>query len=118
MTATTRLLIVFVKLNSKALNSSEHVKQLGHNSDTENRQEKGAVTHDVEHEVVSQGRGAVNPHQNAVLQRGAEAHGQPVRARAWPLISRPVKGDKTSPFTEDIGCSSYKRERTKDNRRI
>lgn len=64
----------------------------------------------MEHDVVSQTRSAVDAHQNAILQRGAEAHRQTVHARARPLVSRPVVGDETSAFPEDERCSSCGKE--------
>lgn len=66
----------------------------------------------MKHDVVSQARSAVDPHQNSVLQRGAKAHRQAVHARARTLVSRPVVGDQTSAFSEDerrSGCEKKKK---------
>lgn len=59
-------------------------------------------TYYVQHEVVTQARGAVNPDQNAVFQGGAEADGQPIRPGARPLIGWPVEGDEAASFAKDV----------------
>ena len=60
----------------------------------------------MQHEVVSQAGGAVDAHQDALLQRGAEAHRQPVRAGAGPLVGRPPEGDQPAALPEDVGGPS------------
>lgn len=67
-----------------------------------------ALTYNVEHEVVSQARGAVDADQDPILERSAKAHCQPVRTGAWPLVGWPVKGYEASSFPKDICCSSWK----------
>ncbi len=69
-----------------------------------------ALTYDVEHEVVSQAGGAVDADQDAILERGAKAHCQPVRTGARALVGRPVKGYEASSFPKNICCSSWKRQ--------
>lgn len=59
-------------------------------------------TYYVQHEVVTQARGAVNPDQDAVFQGGAEADGQPIRPGARPLIGWPVEGDEAASFAKDV----------------
>lgn len=59
-------------------------------------------TYDVEHDVVAQTRGAVDADQDAVFDGGAEAHCQPVRPCARPLIIGPRVCDQTPSFTKDI----------------
>lgn len=59
-------------------------------------------THDVEHDVVAQTRRAVDADQDAVLDGGAEAHRQPVRPRARPLVIGPRVRDQPASFAEDV----------------
>lgn len=71
-------------------------------------------THDVQHDVVTQAGGAVHPHQDSVLQGGAESHGEPVGARAWPLVVGPRVGDEPAALPEDEGgarCRGKERRR-------
>lgn len=56
----------------------------------------------MQHEIVSQAGGAVDPDQDAVLQGGAEADGQPVRPGARPLVVRPLERNEASSFAEDV----------------
>ena len=60
----------------------------------------------MEHDVVSQTRGAVDAHQDPVFDGGAEAHRQPVGPRARPLVVGPRVRDQTPSFTEDVGGAS------------
>lgn len=62
--------------------------------------------YNVEHDVVAQAGGAVNADQDAIFDGGAEAHGQPVCARAWPLIIGPSVRDEAPSFTEDVRGAS------------
>lgn len=64
----------------------------------------------MEHEVVSQARGAVDADEDAIFDGGAEAHSQPVRTGARALVGRPVKGNETPSFPKDVRCSGWKRE--------
>lgn len=59
-------------------------------------------THDVEHDVVSQTGGAVDADEDAVLDGRTEAHRQPVRPRAGPLVIRPRVCDQTPSFAKDV----------------
>lgn len=59
-------------------------------------------TYDVQHDVVAETRGAVNADEDAVFDGGAEAHCQPVRPCARPLIIRPRVCDQTPSFTKDV----------------
>lgn len=67
----------------------------------------------MEHDVVSQTRGAVDTDQDAVLDSGAEAHCQPVRPRARPLVVGPGVCDQTSSFTKDVCGASWRDTRSK-----
>lgn len=60
-------------------------------------------THDVQHDVVAQAGGAVDADQDPVFDGGAEAHGQPVRPCAWPLIIGPGVGDQAPSLPKDVG---------------
>lgn len=60
-------------------------------------------THDVQHDVVAQAGGAVDADQDPVFDGGAEAHGQPVRPSAWPLIIGPGVGDQAPSLPKDVG---------------
>ena len=64
------------------------------------------LTHDVQHDVVSQARGAVDADQDAVLDGAAEPHGQTVRPRAGPIVVGPGVGDQASALPEDVGGAS------------
>lgn len=57
----------------------------------------------MEHDVVAQTRRAVDADQDAVLDGGAEAHRQPVRPRARPLVIGPRVRDQPASFAEDVG---------------
>lgn len=70
-------------------------------------------TYDVQHDVVAEAWGAVDADQDAVGDGGAEAHGQPIRPRARPLIVGPRVGDQTSSFPKDIRGTSCTETRTK-----
>lgn len=59
-------------------------------------------THDVEHDVVAQTWGAVDADQDAVFDGRAEAHRQPVRPCARPLVVRPRVRDQPSSFPKDV----------------
>lgn len=63
----------------------------------------------VQHEVVPQAGSTVDADQDALLQGGAEAHGQPVRAGAGPLVGRPHERDEASALPEDVRCPSWRR---------
>lgn len=67
----------------------------------------------MEHDVVSQARGAVDTDQDAVLDGGAEAHRQPVCPCARPLVVGPCVCDQTSSFTEDVCGASCRDTRSK-----
>lgn len=67
----------------------------------------------MEHDVVTQTRGAVDAHEDAVFDGGAEAHCQPVRPCAWPLIIGPRVGDQTPSFAKDIGGAGCGNTRSK-----
>lgn len=47
----------------------------------------------MQHHVVAQTRSTVDPDQDAILQGGTEANGQPVRPCARPLVGWPVERD-------------------------
>lgn len=68
------------------------------------------LTYNVEHEVVSQAGGTVDADQDAILERGAKAHCQPVCTGARALIGWPVKGYDASSLSKDIRCSSCKKQ--------
>lgn len=59
-------------------------------------------THNVEHDVVPQTRGAVDADEDAVLDGRTEAHCQPVRPCAGPLVIRPRVCDQTPSFAKDV----------------
>lgn len=59
-------------------------------------------TYDVQHDVVAQARRAVDADQDAVLDGRAEAHRQPVRPRARPLVIGPRVRDQSASFAEDV----------------
>lgn len=65
----------------------------------------------MEHDVVAQTRGAVDADQDAVLDGGAEAHCQPVRPCARPLVVGPRVRDQTPSFAEDVGGASCENTR-------
>lgn len=71
------------------------------------------VTHDVEHDVVAQARCAVDANQDAVLDGSAEAHRQPVRPRARPLVIGPRVRDQSASFAEDVRCARCGKTRRK-----
>lgn len=76
----------------------------------------GVGTYDVEHDVVAQARGAVDAHEDAVFDGGAEAHGQAVRPRARPLVVGPRVRDQAPAFAEDVrgaGCGNTRSKRGK-----
>lgn len=50
-------------------------------------------THYMQHHVVAQTRSTVDADQDAILQGGTEANGQPVRPGARPLVGWPVERD-------------------------
>lgn len=63
-------------------------------------------THDVQHDVVTQTRSAVDAHQDAVFDGRAEADRQPVRPRARPLVAGPRVRDEAASFAKDVGGAS------------
>lgn len=63
-------------------------------------------TYNVEHDVVTQTWGAVDADQDAIFYGRAEAHGQPVRPGAWPLVIGPRVCDQTPSFAKDVGRAS------------
>lgn len=68
-----------------------------------------STTYNVEHDVVTQTRGTVNADQDAVLNRGAEAHRQSIGPRARSFVVGPRVRDQASSFTEDVrstGCEN------------
>lgn len=65
----------------------------------------------MEHDVVAQTRSAVDADQDAVLDGGAEAHCQPVRPRARPLVIGPRVRDQPASFAKDVrGARCGKRQ--------
>lgn len=69
-------------------------------------------THDVKLEEVSEARGAVDAHQNAVLHGCAETHGQAVGACAGPVVGRPGIEDEASALPEDVRGASCESKET------
>lgn len=65
----------------------------------------------MQHEVIPEAWGAVDADQDALLQGGAEAHGQPVCAGAGPLVRRPLERDEASALPEDVRCPGWRRDR-------
>jgi len=57
-------------------------------------------------EEITEARSTVDPHQDAILHGGAEAHGEAVRARAGPIIGRPGVEDEASAFPKDVRSAS------------
>lgn len=72
----------------------------------------------MEHDVVTQTRGAVDADEDAVLDGGAEAHCQPVRPCARPLVIGPRVRDQTPSFTEDIRGASCGDTRGKKRKQL
>ena len=87
------------------MSSCWHIKVCTHQAVRRRR-----LTHDVQHDVVSQARGAVDADQDAVLDGAAEPHGQTVRPRAGPIVVGPGVGDQASALPEDVGGASWYRE--------
>lgn len=75
-------------------------------------------TYDVEHDVVTQTRGAVDADEDAVFDGGAKAHSQPVSPRARPLIIGPRVCDQTPSFTKDICGASCGNTRSKKGKQL
>ena len=67
---------------------------------------KNGNTYDVQHDVIAQTRGAVDADQDAVFDGGAEAHGEPVRPGAGPLVAGPRVRDQAPSFPKDVGGAS------------
>lgn len=65
----------------------------------------------MQHDVVTQARGAVDADQDAIFDGGAEAHGQAVGARARALVVGPRVRDQTSALPKDVGGASCREER-------
>lgn len=80
-----------------------------------------STTYNVEHDVVTQTRGTVNADQDAVLDRGAEAHRQSIGPRARSFVVGPRVRDQASSFTEDVrstGCENNRNRNKKLNYRL
>lgn len=76
------------------------------------------ITYDVEHDVVTQARGAVDAHEDSVFDGRAEAHRQPVCPRARPLVVGPRVRDQTPSFAKDVGgasCGDKSKEKKERN---
>lgn len=69
----------------------------------------------MEHDVVTQAWGAVDADEDAVFYGGAEAHGEPVRSCAGPLVIGPRVRDQTSSFAKDVGCASCGGKKTRQD---
>lgn len=67
----------------------------------------------MQHQIVPQTRGAVNPDQDAVFQGGAETNGQPVCPGARPLVGWPVEQNEASSFAKDVRGPSWAEEMEK-----
>lgn len=72
----------------------------------------------MEHDVVTQTRGAVDADEDAVFDGSAKAHCQAVRPCAWPFIIWPRVCDQTPSFTENICGASCGDTRSKKTEAI
>lgn len=83
-----------------------------------NDKKKGMIstTYNVEHDVVTQTRGTVNADQDAVLDRGAEAHRQSIGPRARPFVVGPRVRDQASSFTEDVRSTGCENNRNRNKK--